>query len=331
MHFFTSGSLVEIDKSAGGSLRGLTSNEVPGFTNMSHLDLTLEAMGLLNPIWHPNAQKVGYCTEGQLLVSTHGPGQSDQFMVQKGEMFYIPQGCIHHIENRLNTAGNIKFALNHGDPETMCLSRSVQAISDSAFDSTFGTKPGVVKSLKASASHGLIGSLSSGSPASDATVHRYKFDIENSDMAVLNKGGFLQVGLKVNLASLEGVGILGFGLNPGGAIEPHWHPNSDEVVYVTKGRIRGMLLSPDGQVEEQELGPGEGFYAPMSYFHSVEAVGDEKVEGIAFFNNAEMVYLGLGEAMGAFSDEVLASTFNVDPSTFSGMDKPAGPLVIVPG
>ena len=48
MHFFTSGSLVEIDKSAGSSLRGLTSNEVSGFANMSHLDLTLEAKGILN-------------------------------------------------------------------------------------------------------------------------------------------------------------------------------------------------------------------------------------------------------------------------------------------
>ena len=43
-----------------------------------------------------------------------------------------------------------------------------------------------------------------------------------------------------------------------------------------------------------------------------------------------MVYMGLGEALGAFSDEVLASTFNVDPGFFESLNKPSGPLVIVP-
>ncbi|MEE2907565.1 MAG: cupin domain-containing protein [Planctomycetota bacterium] len=329
-HFFTTDSLVETESSAGGSIRMLTSNEVPGLTNLSHVDLTLQKNGVMKPIWHPNAQKIGYCTQGKLLVSIRAPGQSEQFTVEKGEIFYVPQGCIHHIENMLDTDGVIKFALNHGDPQTMCLSRSVHATSDAAFDLTFVPDSSFVKGLKASESHELIGTLSGSNHASASSAHRYKFDIEKSDMAVQDKGGFFQVGLKVNLNALEGVAILGFGLNPGGAIEPHWHPNSDELVYITKGRIRGMLHSPDGNVETQEVGPGEGFYAPASYFHSVETSGDEKVEGIAFFNNPEMVYLGLGEALGAFSDEVLASTFNVDPDYFKSFSKPENPLIIVP-
>ena len=113
-HFFTSDSLTETENSAGGSIRLLTSNEVSGMTNVSYVDLTLEKNGVLKPIWHPNAQKIGYCTQGKLLVSMHAPGQGDQFVVEKGEIFYVPQGCIHHIENMLDTDGGDQISQYYG-------------------------------------------------------------------------------------------------------------------------------------------------------------------------------------------------------------------------
>ena len=329
-HFFTSQSLRESENSPGGVIRFLTSYEVPGLRNLSLVDMTLKKNGVLKPIWHPNAQKIGYCTQGQMLVSMHGPGESETFPVEKGEIFYVPQGYIHHIENTTRTDGIIKFSLNHGDPETMSLSRSVEAASDAALGSTLATDSDFVYGLKDSMSHELIGTLSQVSGASESYAHRYKFNIKKSNKAILTKGGYLQIGLKINLSALEGVGILGFGLNPHGAVEPHWHPNSDELVYVSTGKIRAMVLSPDGRVEKQELEAGEGFYAPASYFHSIENIGEGEMEGIAFFNNSEMVYMGLDEAWGSFSNEVLAATFNLDSNYFDTVNKPGSPLVIVP-
>ena len=329
-YFFTSSSPKEILSSAAGSMHAMTANELPGLGQMSFVDLTLKQNGVMNPMWHPGAQKIGYCTQGRLLVSVHCPGQSEAFSVGQGDIFYIPQGCVHHVENLSDVDGVIKFALNHGDPETMTLSRSVHATSDAALEATFSTGSDVFAKLKGSMSHELLGVRSQSPPAGGAMAHRYKFNIEESDKVIQASGGYLLVGLKVNLTALNGVGILGFGLNPGGAVEPHWHPNSDELVYVTKGTIRAMLLSPDGHVETKELGPGEGFYAPASYFHSIENIGQEEMDAIAFFNNPEMEYIGLGEAVGSFSNEVLASAFNVKQGDLAAIPKDTGPLVIVP-
>ena len=68
-----------------------------------------------------------------------------------------------------------------------------------------------------------------------------------------------------------------------------------------------MLLSPDGANGFYERGTDEGLLAPMGYFHSIEYVGEGEMEGIAFFDNPEMAYVGLGEVFGTVSDHVFAS------------------------
>lgn len=79
---------------------------------------------------------------------------------------------------------------------------------------------------------------------------------------------------------LEGLGILGFGLNPKGVVEPHWHTNAGELVYIVKGQTRITVLAPDGKVEVMEVNGGQGAFAPASHFHNIENIGKEKVEVI---------------------------------------------------
>jgi oxalate decarboxylase len=319
-----------LEEGPGGRIRLMSTTELKGMTRMSVLELELNPGGVLNPMWHANAAKVGYCTRGEVVVTIHSPGQSDRFGVRKGEIFHVPEGSVHTLENQGEEGASVKFTMNHGLPETLTLSTAVDATSAEALQSTLSVDGAFVQGLRSSKARGMLGMLKHPTPVKASFSHRLKFDIENSDKVVDVQGGYLQVGMKVNLATLEGGGILGFGVNPGGAVEPHWHPNSDEVVYITKGRVKVMLMSPDGTIERAEAGPGEGFYAPTSYFHSIEQTGSEPAEGIAFFNNPDMVYMGLGEAVGAFSDDVLASAFDIETTALDGCSKPGGPLVIVP-
>ena len=61
---------------------------------------------------------------------------------------------------------------------------------------------------------------------------RFKFNIAASSKVINDKGGYLQLGTKSNLPVLDGLGILGFGMNPKGSVEPHWHTNAGELVYI---------------------------------------------------------------------------------------------------
>lgn len=138
------------------------------------------------------------------------------------------------------------------------------------------------------------------------------------------------MGTKANLPVLEGLGLLGFGLNLKGIVEPHWHTNAGELIYIIKGQTRITVLSPDGHTDVLEVNGGEGAFAPASYFHNIENIGGDDVKVIAFFSHHNPDYIGIGEAIGSYSNDLLASVFNTSPDYFDAFKKPEGPLVIVP-
>jgi len=329
-YFFSLKSMKPHYSNEGGSLIHVTSKEVPGFVDISYAHLRLNKRGSVEPIWHANAHKIGYCTSGYLLVSIRTPSGVENFTVKKGEMFFIPEGYVHHIENIGEDEGVVNFAFNNTMPETMCLSKAVYSISNSVFNSTFNTAPSFGEGLKKDKVDKLIHVLSPLKKPINPISSKYKFNIEDSAKTVLTKGGYLQIGTKDNLAVLNGLGILGFGLNPKGVVEPHWHTNAGELVFIVKGTTRITVLSPDGEVKIMEVKGGEGAFAPASHFHNIENIGTDDVEVIAFFSDENPDYLGIGEVIGSYSNELLASIFNVAPNYFDTFKKPTGPLVIVP-
>lgn len=328
--FFSLDAIKPQKSYASGSITYVTSDEVPGFVNISFMSLKLNKGASQEPIWHPNANKIGYCLKGDALVSIRGPRSTDIFTIKEGDVFFIPQGFIHHIANNGKGEASITFALNHTKPETMCLSKAVYSLSDSVFTATFNTPNEFFQGLTKTKNDELIKTISSLEAPTDFISSRYKFNIEASSKPVLTKGGYLQLATKSNLPVLDGLGILGFGLNPKGVVEPHWHTNAGELVYIVKGTTRITVLSPDGHVEKLEVKGGQGAFAPASYFHNIENIGSDDVEVIAFFSHAEPNYIGIGEVIGSYTNEVLGSVFNVSPHYFDSFKKSEEPLVIVP-
>lgn len=329
-YFFNLGAIKPQRNDAGGSLTCVTAKETPGLINISLAVLKLNRRGSLEPIWHPNANKVGYCLQGNALVSIRGPNGLDDFTIEEGDVFFIPQGYVHHIENIGDKENVINFAFNHTEPQTMCLSNAIHSLSENVFNATFNTSPGFLKELNNTKNKELIKILPAMKKKPNFISCRFKFNIEESPKPILTKGGYLQLATKTNLPVLESLGILGFGLNPKGIVEPHWHTNAGELVYIVKGQTRITVLSPDGHIDVLNVNGGEGAFAPASYFHNIENIGKDDVEVIAFFSHAEPDYIGIGEVLGAYNNEVLTSVFNVPSNYFDSLKKPSGPLVIVP-
>lgn len=328
-YFFSLESIKPQKNYPGGSITYVTSQQTPGLVNISMAVLKLKKDGSHEPIWHPNANKIGYCQQGKAAVSIRNPAGVDLFQVEEGDVFFIPKGYIHHIVNTGDQETIIAFALNHDAPEVMSLSKAVRSLSNEVFTATFNTSADFLNGLKKNDKDEMINILPS-VKAPNFISSRFKFNIAESNKAILTKGGYLQLATKTNLPILDGLGILGFGLNPKGVVEPHWHTNAGELVYIVKGKTRITVLSPDGKVEVMEVSGGQGAFAPASYFHNIENIGNDEVEVIAFFSHAEPDYIGVGEVVGSYSNEVLASVFNVSAGYFDAFKKPSGPLVIVP-
>ncbi|WP_454801638.1 cupin domain-containing protein [Mucilaginibacter phyllosphaerae] len=92
-------------------------------------------------------------------------------------------------------------------------------------------------------------------------------------------------------ASLEefpaSVGIAGVSmrLQPGGMRELHWHANAAEWAYVITGSARTTIIHPDGNTYIDNFGPGDVWYFPKGYGHSIQATGNTECHFILIFDN----------------------------------------------
>lgn len=109
--------------------------------------------------------------------------------------------------------------------------------------------------------------------------------------------GFVQMDLRFLVrgdnAGSESVCVWRTILPPGGAHEPHQHPNAEEVTYI----VRGRAAAGAGDVE-RELTAGSVRYVPRGVTHWMRNPSDEDVEiigvygGAASFDEAGHTFVG---------------------------------------
>ncbi len=317
-------------KYSSGSKISLTSKELSALMGVSLAILKINPEGCYEPHWYPNANQFGYALAGRALISLYmAAGVKETFTVEPGEIFFIPKGGIHHIQNIGDKELEMVLAYSSDLPEEMFLSTAIHALSANAFGATFGSPTKFFEGLKKPSEPAGITNVGK-AKKQEAISSRFKFNFAGNPEVVEDRGGYLKLGVRAVFPILEDVGLLAFGLNEGGVVEPHWHTNAGEHVYIAKGRARMAVLTPEGETFSKDLGPGEAGFAPASYFHSIENIGPEKVDVYAFFSHAAPDYIGVGGALSFYSNEVLSSIFKVAPDYFNQLKRAPGDLVIVP-
>jgi oxalate decarboxylase len=85
------------------------------------------------------------------------------------------------------------------------------------------------------------------------------------------------------------VGIAGVSmrLEPGGMRELHWHANAAEWGFVVSGNCRTTILHPDGNSYIDTFGPGDVWYFPRGFGHSIQGLGPEECHFILIFDNGD--------------------------------------------
>jgi len=69
--------------------------------------------------------------------------------------------------------------------------------------------------------------------------------------------------------------------------ELHWHANAAEWGYVISGQCRTTLLNPDGPTETDIFGPGDIWYFPRGWGHSIQGIGPGECHFILIFDNGD--------------------------------------------
>jgi oxalate decarboxylase len=108
--------------------------------------------------------------------------------------------------------------------------------------------------------------------------------------------------------------------------EPHWHPNSDEWLFVMSGNIRMTVVNGKGAASRFTCGFEDVAFTPQGFGHYVENIGEGEAYVMVIHNNADFTTVDLSEWVAGGSASVFASTLNMPAAAFDGA--PAGRVYI---
>jgi oxalate decarboxylase len=138
-------------QTAGGTVAKANTNSFPilSGSNLSLFSLIMKPNGIREPHWHPNASELGYVLDGlaRLIILNPG-GNVDTFEIGPGEIYFVPMGFFHYIEN-LDSNKNMHFAIFFGsdNPGDIGISGSLSAYSNEVLGATFNLDPSYFNNL----------------------------------------------------------------------------------------------------------------------------------------------------------------------------------------
>lgn len=330
-HLFNVSAIQPQKNYTSGTRTDVNVANFPVLKGMALSILNLLPKGVREPHWHPNAHELSYCIEGKGLMTIFNPENGHEtFIIEPGTLAFVPMGSMHHIENLGDTLLQMLVCFNHETPENLNLSTSLQVMPDSLLAATFKMDPHFFAELKKTQIDGFIFEKSSPTETNLSWMtNRFKSSTAMILPQLENKGGFVKMTKASMMSTLKGLTLYYLNLEPGGAREPHWHPNAHELNYLIKGQARIVLLSPNGHVEQLEMTPGHMSFLPRGYLHSIECIGEEPAEFAIFFNHESPSDIGLSGCLGAYSNDLLTALLNLKPNSLDSLPKYQEDLLIV--
>ncbi|MFM1883520.1 MAG: hypothetical protein RJA05_1929, partial [Planctomycetota bacterium] len=295
-----------------GSRTQATAREFPALRGMSLYKLTIEPGCFREPHWHANADELGYCTAGELLVTMFASGgRRDVFRVAAGEMYLVPSGTFHALENVGSGRAEVIAAFSNERPEDFGVSGAVGCMSPGVMGNAWGMDAQALSGITHAPTDVVFGRTDGRAsvPAGADGPNEWKFAVESMRPLIANEFGTARLARSDTWPALRTQSMYSLRLGGNGMREPHWHPETAEMGYVLAGRSRMTIKSPgDGPdaVDTYEIGPGDLYFIPKGYPHHIENLGSDELHFLVFFDRAMPLDIGYTGGIPAFPRRMVA-------------------------
>lgn len=331
-HLLQFSQLPPDEKTEGGLRIKASKMNFPILKGMSLYKLILEPRGVREPHWHANADELGYCLKGEVLVSLYHTGDAKAtFLVKAGEAFLIPSGAFHYIENTGKGPAELILNFSHEEPEDFHLSSTLGMFSDAVLGNTWHVEGQVFHPLKRSLKSVFATLRKDSAKVPDYARYAtpYRYNLEGAQPLVTNAGGSAKMARENTWPIAKRQALYSLTLTGEGMREPHWHPETAELGYVAQGTGRMSIQSPSGSVDTYIIKEGDLYFIPKAYPHHIENLSGEPLHLLIFFDQGMPRDIGLTGSVRSYPNEVLGSVMHTAPDFFDQLHKYYADLFIV--
>lgn len=299
-----------------------TKSNFPALQGMSFYKLVMQPLAVREPHWHANADELGYCVHGSLLISFYANGdRKHAFVVSAGDAFFIPSGAFHAIENIGKDPAEVLLQFSHEEPEDFELSSVFGTFSNAVLGNTWNVPSAHFQELQRETKKTILAELDTSTviPKEAEYISPYRFRLEASFPLISNEGGSAKLARQNVWPILQKQALYSLRITGQGMREPHWHPETAEMGYVNEGTARMSIISPSGQVDTYCLQKGDIYFIPKAYPHHIENLENSELHMLIFFDQSMPQDIGFTGSIKSFSDNVLSSTLNCKKNVFTNL------------
>jgi oxalate decarboxylase len=234
----------------------------------------------------------------------------------------------------------VGLALSDEELQTLASSRAARApLTPTEYEMSDMNRRELLGAAGAVTAAGVVPAVAAGavlasageSPTLPKSKETNRFDFSKIKPQVVRAGGTLAEATGENFPVLKGQGASAFllVLKPGGAREPHWHPNAWELDVPLSGRGRLGVANPDATFSVQDISPGQIGFIPQGYAHYIENTGSEDLRWVVVFNNTYPDDIGISTTFAGMPTHMLTETLSLPTGALDRASKPDRTLYIV--
>jgi oxalate decarboxylase/phosphoglucose isomerase-like protein (cupin superfamily) len=120
---------------------------------------------------------------------------------------------------------------------------------------------------------------------SDRTLPSFRYRLEQQPSRT-GSGGLVRAASVRQFPVSKGIAGASMRLQPGSLRELHRHTTAAEFGYVVSGSCRTTVLGPEGAATDT-FGPGDVWYFPRGWGHSIHGIGSSECHFILIFDNGD--------------------------------------------
>lgn len=331
-HKFALSSTVPQFANAAGAKAMVNRSNFPILSGLSLYRLTVNPGCFREPHWHANADELSYCLGGKSLVTIFASGNVHaRFTIAEGEMFFVPSGQLHAIENIGDRPAEFAVTFSHEMPEDFGISGFAGCLAPSVLANTWSMKTAEVDGVTRSpVDVQLVRTAAPAEiPEGADYVHPFKFSLEARSPLLDAPAGSVRVARRDSWPALRSQAMYSLRLKGTGMREPHWHPETAELGYVHTGHARMTVQSPGGNAETYELRTGDLYFIPRAYPHHIENLSDDEMRFLIFFDTPDVQDIGFTGAIPAFPDRMIAPLLGLSPEQAARIPRLPSDLLLV--
>ncbi|HLK64536.1 MAG TPA: cupin domain-containing protein [Bryobacteraceae bacterium] len=151
----------------------------------------------------------------------------------------------------------------------------------------------------------------------------FKFDIENQT-GWQGPAGSAKEATVAEFPISQSIAGVSMRLKPGAMRELHWHSLAAEWAYMLEGTCRGTVITPTGQAEIADFGPGDTWYFPRGHGHALQATSPNGCHFLLGFDNGHFSEFGtfsITDWIATAPPNVVARSLGVPVSAISQFPK----------